>query len=170
MVQVDPIEVPSAAAYEKYAAARPCVLSTEQSRGFKCGICLGELAQPGRRFPATPHAATARCAELLSEPVSTPCGHNFCAECLRHAMICAPRCPLCREQLQGPFRVNHVLADMIALLQVQSPKRPSPVKGFAKSWYEPPGSVRDTGSARGRRDDRQLSQLPALGSPRHPLQ
>ena len=57
MVQVDPIEVPSTAAYEKYAAARPCVLSTEQSRGFKCGICLGELAQPGRRFPATPHAA-----------------------------------------------------------------------------------------------------------------
>ena len=38
-------------------------------------------------------------AELLSEPVSTPCGHNFCAECLRHAMICAPRCPLCREPI-----------------------------------------------------------------------
>lgn len=54
MVQVDPIEVPSAAAYEKYAAARPCVLSTEQSRGFKCGICLGELAQPGRRLSSHP--------------------------------------------------------------------------------------------------------------------
>ena len=52
MVQVDPIQVPSAAAYEKYAA-RSCVLSSEQSRGFKCGICLGALcARPCLCFRA----------------------------------------------------------------------------------------------------------------------
>ena len=78
-------------------------------------------------------------------------------------MVCAPRCPLCREQLQGPFRVNHVLEDMIALLQIQSPMKPSPglraSRGFGKPWQdkEPP-----RGSSR--------SQLPNLSSPRQPLQ
>lgn len=80
-------------------------------------------------------------------------------------MVCAPRCPLCREQLQGPFRVNHVLEDMIALLQIQSPQRPSPgfgksSKGFGKPWQELSG-----GLARS-----QLPQLPSLALPRQPLQ
>ena len=78
-------------------------------------------------------------------------------------MVCAPRCPLCREQLQGPFRVNHVLGDMIALLQIQSPMKPSPSfkssRGFGKPWQEkeaPRGNSRP--------------QLPNLSSPRQPLQ
>ena len=143
MVQVDPlVQVDPTLAYaKKHAHRSSCVLNTEQSRGFKCGICL----------------------ELLSEPVSTPCGHNFCADCLRHAMVCAPRCPLCREQLQGPFRVNHVLGDMMALLQIQSPMKPSPgfmsSRGFGKPWQEKE-------APRGN----SSPQLPNLSSPRQPLQ
>ena len=78
-------------------------------------------------------------------------------------MVCAPRCPLCREQLQGPFRVNHVLGDMIALLQIQSPMKPSPglksSRGFGKPWQEKE-------AARGN----SRPQLPNLSSPRQPLQ
>ena len=43
MVQVDPlVQVEPTLAYaKKYAHRSSCVLNTEQSRGFKCGICLG---------------------------------------------------------------------------------------------------------------------------------
>ena len=43
MVQVDPlVQVDPTLAYaKKYAHRSSCVLNTEQSRGFKCGICLG---------------------------------------------------------------------------------------------------------------------------------
>ena len=74
------------------APTRAPRISEEQKKALQCGVCL----------------------EVMTKPVSTPCGHNFCANCLRHAMICAPRCPLCREQLHGMvFRVNHMLQDMI---------------------------------------------------------
>jgi hypothetical protein len=189
MVQVDPlVQVEPTLAYaKKYAHRGSCVINTEQSRGFKCGICLGMLPPPfgPQRPPLSSLCAGSEhsepsfdpgsgagthplrpctCTELLNEPVSTPCGHNFCADCLRHAMVCAPRCPLCREQVQGPFRVNHVLEDMIALLQIQSPMKPSPglksSRGFGKPWQdkEPP------------RDGSRRSGLPNLSSPRQPLQ
>ena len=53
MVQVDPlVQVDPTLAYaKKYAHRSSCVLNTEQSRGFKCGICLGM-----RRHTASPTA------------------------------------------------------------------------------------------------------------------
>ncbi|XP_072290378.1 E3 ubiquitin-protein ligase TRIM21-like [Eucyclogobius newberryi] len=58
------------------------------------------------------------CLEVFSEPVSTPCGHNFCKRC-----ICAAwahwgpcRCPLCnRMYLRRPkLRVNYLVLEMVS--------------------------------------------------------
>ena len=109
-------------------------------------------------------------AELLGEPVSTPCGHNFCAECLRHALLCQPRCPLCREQLQGPFRVNHVLEDMISLLRIEAERPPSaqvPPLAMSSKLSNPPAWAQEQQMS-GRLTPRGLQPLPNV-SPRLPL-
>lgn len=36
------------------------------------------------------------CLKLLCEPVTTPCGHTFCAQCLRRALDHNNKCPFCR--------------------------------------------------------------------------
>ncbi|XP_053734849.1 LON peptidase N-terminal domain and RING finger protein 3-like [Synchiropus splendidus] len=39
------------------------------------------------------------CMRLFYEPVTTPCGHTFCLQCLKRCMDHNPKCPLCKEEL-----------------------------------------------------------------------
>uniref|UniRef100_T1G0J0 RING-type domain-containing protein n=1 Tax=Helobdella robusta TaxID=6412 RepID=T1G0J0_HELRO len=39
------------------------------------------------------------CYRLLLEPITTPCGHVFCKECLYRSLDHNPFCPLCKEAL-----------------------------------------------------------------------
>jgi len=39
------------------------------------------------------------CLKLFYDPVTTPCGHSFCKQCLLRAMDHNPTCPLCRRVL-----------------------------------------------------------------------
>ncbi|KAL6070110.1 LON peptidase N-terminal domain and RING finger protein 3 [Balamuthia mandrillaris] len=39
------------------------------------------------------------CRSVLYEPITTPCGHNFCKPCLLRALDYSPKCPICRESL-----------------------------------------------------------------------
>ncbi|XP_061643269.1 LON peptidase N-terminal domain and RING finger protein 3-like [Phyllopteryx taeniolatus] len=39
------------------------------------------------------------CMRLLYEPVTTPCGHTFCLQCLKRCLDHNPKCPLCKEEL-----------------------------------------------------------------------
>ena len=41
------------------------------------------------------------CANLLFEPVTTPCGHSFCRDCLLRAMDHKNHCPVCRTILNA---------------------------------------------------------------------
>ncbi|XP_069044163.1 E3 ubiquitin-protein ligase TRIM39-like isoform X2 [Lepisosteus oculatus] len=56
------------------------------------------------------------CLDLLADPVSTPCGHNFCAACLggHWGGTAAPRCPQCGEAFAGPpeLAVNTTLKEI----------------------------------------------------------
>ena len=36
------------------------------------------------------------CSKLLYQPVTTPCGHSMCRECLSRCLDHNPRCPVCR--------------------------------------------------------------------------
>ncbi|XP_034037429.1 LON peptidase N-terminal domain and RING finger protein 3-like [Thalassophryne amazonica] len=39
------------------------------------------------------------CMRLFYEPVTTPCGHTFCQQCLKRCLDHNPKCPLCKEEL-----------------------------------------------------------------------
>uniref|UniRef100_A0AAX7SP24 LON peptidase N-terminal domain and ring finger 3 n=1 Tax=Astatotilapia calliptera TaxID=8154 RepID=A0AAX7SP24_ASTCA len=39
------------------------------------------------------------CMRLFYEPVTTPCGHTFCLQCLERCLDHNPKCPLCKEDM-----------------------------------------------------------------------
>ncbi|KAM7417140.1 hypothetical protein PAMA_016987 [Pampus argenteus] len=39
------------------------------------------------------------CMRLFYEPVTMPCGHTFCLQCLERCLDHNPKCPLCKEEL-----------------------------------------------------------------------
>ncbi|WVO12656.1 hypothetical protein L204_100261 [Cryptococcus depauperatus] len=39
------------------------------------------------------------CAQMLYQPVTTPCQHSFCTKCLSRSLDHSPRCPVCRQDL-----------------------------------------------------------------------
>ncbi|XP_060939561.1 LON peptidase N-terminal domain and ring finger 1, like [Limanda limanda] len=40
------------------------------------------------------------CMRLFYEPVTTPCGHTFCKNCVERCLDHTPQCPLCKESLK----------------------------------------------------------------------
>lgn len=74
------------------AAAR-CLLSEEQ---FLCSICL----------------------DVFTHPVSTPCGHNFCRDCITGywSRSARPSCPNCKRtyDLRPELQVNTFISELVA--------------------------------------------------------
>ncbi|KGL79806.1 LON peptidase N-terminal domain and RING finger protein 1, partial [Tinamus guttatus] len=46
------------------------------------------------------------CIRLFFEPVTTPCGHTFCKECLERCLDHRPNCPLCKQSLREYLRAG----------------------------------------------------------------
>ncbi|XP_036435540.1 LON peptidase N-terminal domain and ring finger 1, like [Colossoma macropomum] len=58
------------------------------------------------------------CMRLFYEPVTTPCGHTFCKNCLERCLDHSPQCPLCKESLKmylasRKYAITQVLDDII---------------------------------------------------------
>ncbi|XP_041637236.1 E3 ubiquitin-protein ligase TRIM39-like isoform X2 [Cheilinus undulatus] len=79
-----------------------CLFSEEQ---FQCSICL----------------------DVFTDPVSIPCGHNFCTICItRHWDVNEPcECPLCKEgfEKRPQLRVNTLMSDMAAQFRRSTVKK-----------------------------------------------
>lgn len=61
------------------------------------------------------------CIRLFFEPVTTPCGHTFCKNCMERSLDHNLRCPLCKQPLQEYFKnrkfnVTVLLQDMMTRL------------------------------------------------------
>uniref|UniRef100_A0A672U3P7 LON peptidase N-terminal domain and ring finger 1 n=1 Tax=Strigops habroptila TaxID=2489341 RepID=A0A672U3P7_STRHB len=55
---------------------------------------------------------------MFFEPVTTPCGHTFCKECLERCLDHRPNCPLCKQSLReylkaGSYSPTVLLQDII---------------------------------------------------------
>lgn len=53
---------------------------------------------------------------LFYEPVTTPCGHTFCLQCLKRCLDHNPKCPLCKEELSEVGEDTAVMCGIIALM------------------------------------------------------
>uniref|UniRef100_A0A674F287 Bloodthirsty-related gene family, member 2 n=1 Tax=Salmo trutta TaxID=8032 RepID=A0A674F287_SALTR len=84
---------PVVSAVDLYMASSSSLLSEEQ---FLCSICL----------------------DVFTEPVSIPCGHNFCKACISGywdtSDLC--QCPMCKEKFyrRPELRINTFISEMVA--------------------------------------------------------
>ncbi|XP_014731514.1 PREDICTED: LON peptidase N-terminal domain and RING finger protein 1-like isoform X1 [Sturnus vulgaris] len=69
------------------------------------------------------------CIRMFFEPVTTPCGHTFCKECLERCLDHRPNCPLCKHSLReflkaGRYSPTVLLQDiMLAIFPTQLAER-----------------------------------------------
>uniref|UniRef100_A0A673UKT1 RING-type E3 ubiquitin transferase n=2 Tax=Suricata suricatta TaxID=37032 RepID=A0A673UKT1_SURSU len=73
------------------------------------------------------------CLELYLEPVTLPCGHNFCGDCIRDWWGCRDKaCPECREHFPdgAELRRNVALSGVLELMRAgpaPAPEAPGPL-------------------------------------------
>uniref|UniRef100_A0A672HBX1 Uncharacterized protein n=1 Tax=Salarias fasciatus TaxID=181472 RepID=A0A672HBX1_SALFA len=64
------------------------------------------------------------CLEVFTDPVSTPCGHNFCNQCITQhwntKVICD--CPLCNKlfRTRPELNVNTLLSEMVSQFRLEA--------------------------------------------------
>ncbi|KAF5890730.1 E3 ubiquitin-protein ligase TRIM39-like isoform X1, partial [Clarias magur] len=71
------------------------------------------------------------CLDVFTDPVSTPCGHNFCMICLRGVWDSSSdcRCPVCETDFpkRPGLRVNTFISALAAQFKKQIPLKPKKV-------------------------------------------
>ncbi|XP_042338010.1 zinc finger protein RFP-like [Plectropomus leopardus] len=99
-------------------AAASCVLSEDQ---FLCAICL----------------------DVFTDPVSTPCGHNFCKNCITECWnINVPvQCPICKEifTTKPELHVNTFISGMVAEFRQSAQQKAS--SSSSEQQVSKPGEV-----------------------------
>ncbi|KAM9335561.1 uncharacterized protein ABDE67_020554 [Symphorus nematophorus] len=79
------------------------------------------------------------CLELLKDPVTIPCGHNYCTGCIKGCWEREGRekarysCPLCRETFspRPDVRRNNMLVEVVEILKRTSSEQASPPAAVA---------------------------------------
>ncbi|XP_068447707.1 LON peptidase N-terminal domain and RING finger protein 1 [Clinocottus analis] len=66
------------------------------------------------------------CIRLFFEPVTTPCGHTFCKNCIERSLDHNLRCPLCKQPLQEYFK-NRKYNPTLLLQDIMTRLFPSPL-------------------------------------------
>ncbi|KAJ0057706.1 hypothetical protein NL108_012943 [Boleophthalmus pectinirostris] len=78
------------------------------------------------------------CLDVFTDPVTLPCGHNFCKTCITKHWSCSQNrvCALCRQPVpqNTELRVNTVLSQMSQQLKTEAQKRRE--EGTEGEWRE----------------------------------
>ncbi|XP_026551959.1 LON peptidase N-terminal domain and RING finger protein 3-like [Pseudonaja textilis] len=69
-------------------------------------------------FLTTSDLECSLCIRMFYEPVTTPCGHTFCKECMERCLDHRPACPLCKQSLQeylkaGKYNTTILLEELM---------------------------------------------------------
>ncbi|XP_075947755.1 E3 ubiquitin-protein ligase TRIM21-like [Anarhichas minor] len=69
------------------------------------------------------------CLDVFTDPVSTPCGHNFCKNCINEHWNTSDRCqcPMCKEgfNTRPDLRVNTLFSEMVAQFRQSAQQKTS---------------------------------------------
>ncbi|XP_028449097.1 E3 ubiquitin-protein ligase TRIM21-like [Perca flavescens] len=69
------------------------------------------------------------CLDVFTDPVSTPCGHNFCKNCITEHWNTSNRClcPICKEGFttRPDLRVNTLFSEMVAQFRQSAQQKAS---------------------------------------------
>ncbi|XP_075947747.1 E3 ubiquitin-protein ligase TRIM21-like [Anarhichas minor] len=69
------------------------------------------------------------CLDVFTDPVSTPCGHNFCKNCINEHWNTSDRCqcPMCKEgfNTRPDLRVNTFISEMVAQFRQSAQQKTS---------------------------------------------
>ncbi|XP_048059721.1 uncharacterized protein LOC125276261 [Megalobrama amblycephala] len=83
--------------------------------------------------PLTEELQCSICLDVFTDPVTTPCGHNFCKTCLNkcwdNSQTC--NCPYCKEtfKIRPDLKINTTLRELVDHYKKKSPeKKPEVVK------------------------------------------
>ncbi|XP_040891349.1 E3 ubiquitin-protein ligase TRIM21-like [Toxotes jaculatrix] len=83
------------------------------------------------------------CLDVFTDPVSTPCGHNFCKHCItQHWDMNVPsQCPMCKEvfYIKPELRVNTFISEMVAQFRQEAQQEAS--SSSSEQQVSKPGEV-----------------------------
>ncbi|XP_032366026.1 E3 ubiquitin-protein ligase TRIM21-like isoform X1 [Etheostoma spectabile] len=83
------------------------------------------------------------CLDVFTDPVSTPCGHNFCKNCITEHWNTKNRylCPLCKERFirKPDLRVNTFISEMVTQFRQSAQQKAS--SSSSEQQVSKPGEV-----------------------------
>ncbi|XP_032364092.1 E3 ubiquitin-protein ligase TRIM21-like isoform X2 [Etheostoma spectabile] len=83
------------------------------------------------------------CLDVFTDPVSTPCGHNFCKNCITDHWNTNDQylCPLCKERFtrRPDLRVNTLFSEMVAQFRQSAQQKAS--SSSSEQQVSKPGEV-----------------------------
>ncbi|XP_035856036.1 E3 ubiquitin-protein ligase TRIM21-like isoform X2 [Sander lucioperca] len=83
------------------------------------------------------------CLDVFTDPVSTPCGHNFCKNCITEHWNTSNRClcPICKEGFttRPGLRVNTFISEMVAQFRQSAQQKAS--SSSSEQQVSKPGEV-----------------------------
>lgn len=56
------------------------------------------------------------CKDIYEKPATVPCGHTFCLDCIKRALVVKEECPVCRSSVRRTLvlAVNTVIQEVVA--------------------------------------------------------
>ncbi|XP_037621684.1 E3 ubiquitin-protein ligase TRIM21-like [Sebastes umbrosus] len=83
------------------------------------------------------------CLDVFTDPVSTPCGHNFCKNCITEHWNTSDRCqcPMCKEAFttRPDLRVNTLFSEMVVQFRQSAQQKAS--SSSSEQQVSKPGEV-----------------------------